>query len=192
MSKIQMSCSEVTMFVGARFNHIGFPLQLEAPLLIHVHSIGNAGDQRNHRQPHALIPHTPQNPPPPLSTLTMSMSDTMNTNGGDVLNAVPAATPFDETGGDYGGFDPNYTPEFVAADDPAAAGGGAYGFQSAEAEYAQSPFEPEMNGDYREEEGQRQALDDAIFASGDGEGSILPPPSDMPPEEGAAFREWRR
>lgn len=126
------------------------------------------------------------------------MFDEMSTGGGDVVNAVPAATPFDETGRHYGGFEPNYTPDFVGADDPAADAGGPYGFQSAEAEYEPSPFEPEMNGDHREEEGRRQALDEGIFTSGDGDGdgdadgSVLPPPSEMPPEEGAAFREWRR
>ncbi|GAB2274803.1 hypothetical protein Dimus_009578 [Dionaea muscipula] len=61
---------------------------------------------------------------------------------------------------------------------------------SASADYSPSPFSsdsliPEANG-----HAAAKPLDEGLFSSSDG--PVLPPPSEMHPEEGAAFREWRR
>ncbi|XP_074267682.1 clathrin light chain 2-like [Silene latifolia] len=95
----------------------------------------------------------------------MSMvDDTMSTNA---------------IGDDYGGYDPNYPPSE-----------GSYGFT--DQNYAPpSMFEVNMLNNVDNEE-QRQVLDEEIFASGEGDDVILPPPSQMGPKEGAAYREWRR
>lgn len=113
----------------------------------------------------------------------MSMFDTMSTDGGDDIQPSSTAPPFD--GGEYGGFDPNFSSSFGGVGDDTTTSGGPYELDAGEQEYAPSPFESEMNGDH-----QRHVLDEGIFASGDG--SILPPSTGMPPEEGSAFREWRR
>ncbi|XP_068645453.1 clathrin light chain 2-like [Aristolochia californica] len=63
-----------------------------------------------------------------------------------------------------------------------------YGFNSAPEEptpaYSPPPFDsiPQTNGNYGE-------LDEGIFST---DGPVLPPPTEMQPEEGFAFREWRR
>ncbi|KMT02223.1 hypothetical protein BVRB_9g206830 [Beta vulgaris subsp. vulgaris] len=115
----------------------------------------------------------------------MSMFDGMSTEGvDDVAQPDDTTTPFD----DYGGYDPNSYP--VSGDDLSA----EYQEYSASNNVA-SPFEAELNEEHdNEDENQRNELDEAVFASADDNGStpVLPPPSQMEPEEGAAFREWRR
>lgn len=113
------------------------------------------------------------------------MFDGMSTEGvDDVAQPDDTTTPFD----DYGGYDPNSYP--VSGDDLSA----EYQEYSASNNVA-SPFEAELNEEHdNEDENQRNELDEAVFASADDNGStpVLPPPSQMEPEEGAAFREWRR
>lgn len=60
-----------------------------------------------------------------------------------------------------------------------------FGFDGQEPGYSQSPFDP-----VHVENGNGNGYsDDGVFTT---DGPILPPPTDMAPEEGFAFREWRR
>ncbi|KAL9242213.1 hypothetical protein vseg_016234 [Gypsophila vaccaria] len=89
---------------------------------------------------------------------------------------------------DEAGYDPNYA-NVIPNDDPS---GGPYGFPADQEGYA-PPMTFEEGDMMNSNEGQQHALDEAIFATADDDdGAVLPPPSQMEPEEGAAYREWRR
>ncbi|KAK9705731.1 hypothetical protein RND81_07G077800 [Saponaria officinalis] len=93
---------------------------------------------------------------------------------------------FDTMSTDDTGYDPNYAND-VGNDDPS---GGAYDFPDQEGYEPPMSFEEGVMMNNNEE--QRQVLDEGIFVSADDDGAVLPPPSQMAPEEGSAYREWRR
>ncbi|ESW20186.1 hypothetical protein PHAVU_006G187800 [Phaseolus vulgaris] len=76
----------------------------------------------------------------------------------------------------------------VAVDHSAAASPEIYGFTDPTPAYSQSPFESASveNGN---ENGNGYGDGDGVFVS---DGPVLPPPTEMEPEEGYALREWRR
>lgn len=101
--------------------------------------------------------------------------------------AAGSARPFDGDG--YVGYDPRLPSQRFdyEADSPPVFGAPSYGSaedvfgpQAAAESPPRAPFSPEQNG-----EGSRGGF-------GEPDGPVLPPPSDMQPEEGFALREWRR
>ncbi|RZB63520.1 clathrin light chain 1-like [Glycine soja] len=94
----------------------------------------------------------------------------------------------------YGGYS-SFTGGFsadgdVAVDHSAAASPEIYGFTDPNPAYSQSPFESATVENGNENgNGYGQGDGDGVFIS---DGPVLPPPTEMEPEEGYALREWRR
>lgn len=96
----------------------------------------------------------------------------------------------------YGGYS-SFTGGFsadgdVAVDHSAAASPEIYGFTDPNPAYSQSPFESatvENGNENGNGYGQGDGDGDGVFIS---DGPVLPPPTEMEPEEGYALREWRR
>jgi len=93
---------------------------------------------------------------------------------------------FPPAGGDYSGSFPS---ESNVPIDHASASPEIFGFDDPNPSYSQSPFSPihvENGNGYGVGE---NGVGDDVFVS---DGPVLPPPTDMEPEEGFALREWRR
>ena len=78
--------------------------------------------------------------------------------------------------------------------DHASASPEIYGFDDPNPGYSQSPFNPiHVDNGNGNENGYggfgENGIDDGVFNS---DGPVLPPPTEMEPEEGFALREWRR
>ncbi|XP_030968225.1 clathrin light chain 2-like [Quercus lobata] len=78
--------------------------------------------------------------------------------------------------------------------DHASASPEIYGFDDPNPGYSQSPFNPiHVDNGNGNENGYagfgENGIDDGVFSS---DGPVLPPPTEMEPEEGFALREWRR
>ncbi|KAF3945655.1 hypothetical protein CMV_027990 [Castanea mollissima] len=78
--------------------------------------------------------------------------------------------------------------------DHASASPEIYGFDDPNPAYSQSPFNPiHMDNGNGNDNGYggfaENGIDDGVFTS---DGPVLPPPTEMEPEEGFALREWRR
>lgn len=103
----------------------------------------------------------------------------------------------DDSYSNFGSYSNFTTGEFPSADVPvdhaSASSPDVFGFGSSSvdvdpnASYSQSPFSP-IHVENGNGNGYNVAGDD-VFAS---DGPVLPPPSEMEPEEGYALREWRR
>ena len=89
-------------------------------------------------------------------------------------------------GGDFSGGFPAESDVHVEHTDTASPE--IYGFSDPNPNYSQSPFEqlPAENGN---ENGTGNGYGEGVFVS---DGPVLPPPTEMEPEEGYALREWRR
>lgn len=126
----------------------------------------------------------------------MSSFDAFSVDGEELNINSSSAHPFADHHEDdtYSGYDGGYssfsggfpTEGDVAVDHTAAESPEAFGFSDPNPNYSQSPFEsvPVENGN---ENG--NGYGDDVFVS---DGPVLPPPSEMEPEEGYALREWRR
>ncbi|KAK7412323.1 hypothetical protein VNO78_03776 [Psophocarpus tetragonolobus] len=110
----------------------------------------------------------------------------------DDLNVNSSSTHHHEDDDDnfsgYGGYS-SFTGGFsadgdVAVDHSAAESPEIYGFTDPTPAYSQSPFESATV-----ENGNGYGVGDGVFVS---DGPVLPPPTEMEPEEGYALREWRR
>lgn len=113
--------------------------------------------------------------------------------------------PFDDDG--YLGYDPRLpsqrfdTFSDVAVDDSSVAGDDMFVSQATASETTSPPppiyvsgsggFSSDPHGFSPESNGKPAGGLDGVF-SAEMDGSILPPPSEMQPEEGFALREWRR
>ncbi|KAI4296702.1 hypothetical protein L6164_036640 [Bauhinia variegata] len=126
----------------------------------------------------------------------MASFDTFSVDG-EELNVNSSTHPFsdqheEESYSSYGGYS-SFTGGFntegdVPVDHTAAASPDIFGYSDPNPGYSQSPFESEHvengNGNGNGYEG-----GDGVFVS---DGPVLPPPTEMEPEEGYALREWRR
>ncbi|XP_054800746.1 clathrin light chain 1-like [Prosopis cineraria] len=126
----------------------------------------------------------------------MSSFDAFSVDG-EELNVNSSSThPFDDHHEDdsYSGYDGGYssfsggfpTEGDVAVDHTATESPEIFGFSDPNPNYSQSPFES-VHVENGNENG--NGYGDGVFVS---DGPVLPPPSEMEPEEGRALREWRR
>ncbi|XP_057737611.1 clathrin light chain 1-like [Arachis stenosperma] len=121
-----------------------------------------------------------------------SFADDLNVNSSsaDHFAAAHNAAEEDDTYSGYGGyssFTGGFSPDgdvTVDHDPAAAASPEIYGFSDPNPGYSHSPFESETV-----ENGNGYGGAESVFAS---DGPVLPPPTEMEPEEGYALREWRR
>ncbi|GLT54210.1 hypothetical protein SLA2020_274280 [Shorea laevis] len=89
---------------------------------------------------------------------------------------------FPQASGDYSG---GFPAEDNVSVGHASASPEIFGFDDSNPSYSQSPFDQ-----IHVENGNGYGVGaDAVFAS---DGPVLPPPTEMEPEEGFALREWRR
>ncbi|MED6130677.1 hypothetical protein PIB30_002789 [Stylosanthes scabra] len=131
-----------------------------------------------------------------MSSSFDSFADDLNVNSSssDHFAAAHNAAEDDDTYSGYGGyssFTGGFSPDgdvTVDHDPAAAASPEIYGFSDPNPAYSQSPFESETveNGN---ENGNGYGGAESVFVS---DGPVLPPPSELEPEEGYALREWRR
>ncbi|KAL1289229.1 hypothetical protein HN51_057810 [Arachis hypogaea] len=121
-----------------------------------------------------------------------SFADDLNVNSSsaDHFAAAHNAAEEDDTYSGYGGyssFTGGFSPDgdvTVDHDPAAAASPEIYGFSDPNPAYSHSPFESETV-----ENGNGYGGAESVFVS---DGPVLPPPTEMEPEEGYALREWRR
>lgn len=125
-----------------------------------------------------------------MSSSFDAFNDDLNVNSSSTHNF--AASDQDDTYSGYGGYS-NFSGGFsadgdVTVDHAAEASPEIYGFGDPNPGYSPSPFES-VSVENGNDNGNGYGDSDGVFVS---DGPILPPPTEMEPEEGYALREWRR